>query len=136
MTKPKEQLQETSDNLSLTAKQLRAVGYLLTCRTVADAAKKADVTERTVFTWLQSEKFRTALQEAGRASIDQTSRRLANGQGKALDALSALITKAKSEWTRRAAAVDWLNLALKYRDISELEERLEKLERLVFNEKK
>jgi hypothetical protein len=127
------QIQNNSGNYSLTAKQARTVGYLLTCRTVADAAEKAGVTERTVFAWLKLEGFRVALREASKMSIDQTSRRLSEGQADALDALSALMTRGSNESVRRAAAVDWLNLTLKYRDLNDLEERITRLEELVSN---
>lgn len=133
---PDSQLHETSDNFTLTARQARAVGYLLTCRTVGEAAKKTGVTERTIFTWLNQDHFKAAIREAGLSTIDHTSRRLAQGQADALDSLSQLMKKAKSEWTRRAAAVDWLHLTLKYRDVNELEERLTQLERVVYDEKK
>jgi hypothetical protein len=127
----KKELPKTSDNFTLTAKHSRAIGFLLTCRTIADAAEKSGVTERTIFSWMQIDAFRLALRNAGSASIDQTSRRLADGQAVALDTLSALITEAKGESVRRAAAVDWLNLVLKYRDLNELDERITEIERLL-----
>ena len=127
------EIQNNSGNYSLTAKQTRAVGYLLTSRTVAEAAEKAGVTERTVFAWLKLEGFRAALRDASRTSVDQTSRRLADGQAQALDTLATLMTNGINEGVKRAAAVDWLNLTLKYRDLNELEERITRLEEMLDN---
>ena len=127
------EIQNNSGNYSLTRKQTRAVGYLLTSRTVAEAAEKAGVTERTVFAWLKLEGFRAALRDASRTSVDQTSRRLADGQAQALDTLATLMTNGINEGVKRAAAVDWLNLTLKYRDLNELEERITRLEEMLDN---
>jgi hypothetical protein len=131
-----DEILENADNHSLTAKQSRAIGFLLTCRTAGDAAKKSGVTERTIFTWMQQDNFRAALNNASRETIDNASRRLMQGQGEALDALSALIKKGRNESVRRAAAVDWLNITLKYKDINDIEERLTALEERINNDKK
>ncbi|RJP51874.1 MAG: hypothetical protein C4586_03730 [Anaerolineaceae bacterium] len=132
-----DELPDNTDNHSLTPKQSRAIGYLLTCRTAGDAAKKSGVSEKTIFTWMKLDNFRAALRDASRESIDNASRRLMQGQGEALDSLSALMTKGRNESVRRAAAVDWLNLMLKYKDLNDVEERLSKLEGVIYaNEKK
>jgi hypothetical protein len=130
------ELPENPDNHGLTAKQSRAIGYLLTCRTAGDAAKKSGVSEKTIFTWMKLDNFRAALNDASRETIDNASRRLMQGQGEALDALSALIKKGRNESVRRAAAVDWLNITLKYKDINDIEERLTKLEEAINDNKK
>lgn len=129
-------LPDNADIYSLTAKQSRAIGYLLTSRTAGDAAKKSGVTEKTIFNWLKLDNFRAALNDASRETIDNASRRLMQGQSEALDTLSALMTKGRNEGVRRAAAVDWLNLMLKYRDLNDIEERLSQLEKAVLNDKK
>ena len=129
----KNQGDETTDNYSLTPKQARAIGYLLSCRTIADAAKKSGVTEKTIFTWMQDKAFRLALQDAERETIDAASRRLMQGQAEALDALASLITKSKNESVKRAAAIDWLNLTLKYRDLNDLDRRITELEKAVLH---
>jgi len=131
-----DELPENADNHSLTAKQSRAIGCLLTCRTAGDAAKKAGVSEKTIFTWMKLDTFRAALNDASRETIDNASRRLMQGQGEALDALSALIKKGRNESVRRAAAVDWLNITLKYKDLNDIEERLTALEAAINDSKK
>lgn len=129
-------MQNISGNLTLTAKQSRSIGYLLTCRTAGEAAKKAGVSERTIFAWMKQDHFRKALQEANRETIESAARRLIQGQEEALDTLSNLMTKGRNEGVKRAAAVDWLNFMLKYRDLNEIETRLEQLEEAVANAKK
>jgi DNA-binding transcriptional MerR regulator len=129
-------MQNISENFTLTTKQTRVIGYLLTCRTTGEAAKKAGVSERTIFTWMKQECFRKALQEESREIINSASRRLIQGQKEALDTLSSLMVRGRNEGVRRAAAVDWLNFMLKYHDLNEVEERLKKLENAVENAEK
>lgn len=104
-------------------------------RTIAAAAKSAGIAERTAYIYLADNNFRDALREAESELLNSAVRRLATGQAAALDALETLITKAKHESTRRQAAVDWLNLFLRFNEVKNIDERLTELERLVQNGK-
>lgn len=121
-------MQNNSDNFTLTAKQARSIGYILTSKTLGDAAKGTGVSERTLYTWLKIPEYRTALREAEKQTVENATRRLIAGQNAALDTLEALITKARNEGVRRASAMDWLNMVLKFRDMAEIDERLNALE--------
>lgn len=113
----------------LTPKQARAIAFLLTSKTLVEAAKASGIAERTLYEWLNQTTFRQELRRAERGSVENASRRLVAGQNKALDALEGLITKGRNEGVKRAAAMDWLNMLLKYRDLGDIEERLSRLER-------
>lgn len=126
---------EISEN-SVTTKQARAIACLLSERTTGAAAKKAQVTERTLYTWLADKDFRAALRSAEADMLATVTRRLSSGQSLALDALETLITKAKHESTRRQAAIDWLNLSLKFIDVMNIDERLTALEAAINDNKK
>jgi hypothetical protein len=128
-------MQINSDNFTLTAKQARSIGYILTSKTLGDAAKGTGVSERTLYTWLKIPEYRTALREAEKQTVENATRRLIAGQNAALDTLEALITKARNEGVRRASAMDWLNMVLKFRDMAEIDERLTALEQAVKNGK-
>lgn len=121
-------MQDNSDKFTLTAKQSTAIGYLLTSKTMGDAAKRAGVSERTLYTWLKLPEFRDALRNAEKQTVENATRRLMAGQNNALDTLEALMSKARNEGVRRAAAMDWLNIMLKFRDLADIEGRLRALE--------
>lgn len=127
--------QENSDN-GITTKQQKAIAALLSERTLGAAAKRAGIGERTLYNWLTDPVFRAALRSAESAMLETVTRRLSAGQSLALDALETLITKAKHESTRRQAAVDWLNLSLKFIDTLDIDERLTALEAKIYDNQK
>jgi hypothetical protein len=126
--------QDSTDN-GVSTKQQKAIAALITERNQSAAAKSAGVGERTLYKWLADNNFRAALREAESQLVDSAVRRLAVGQGAALDTLETLMTKAKHESTRASAAVSWLNLFLRFSEARDIEQRLSELERLVVNGK-
>ncbi len=130
-----EDMPENSDN-GISTKQQKAIAALLSERTLSAAAKRAGIGERTLYNWLTEPVFRAALRSAESAMLETVTRRLSVGQSLALDALETLITKAKHESTRRQAAVDWLNLSLKFIDTLNIDERLTALEAAINGNKK
>lgn len=120
-------MQDNAENY-LTPKQQKAIAALLTERTNGAAAKKAGISERTLYAWLNEPHFRAALRQAEKNILDDVTRRLAAGQTLALDTLESLVQKARHESTRLRAAVAWLELSLKFRDLHDIEERLTALE--------
>ena len=130
-----EDMPENSDN-GISTKQQKAIAALLSERTFGAAAKRAGIGERTLYNWLNEPAFRAALRSAESAMLETVTRRLSVGQSLALDALETLITKAKHESTRRQAAVDWLNLSLKFIDTLNIDERLTALEAAINGNKK
>lgn len=131
----KDERQDTTDN-GISTKQRKAIAALLTERTLSAAAKSAGIGERTLYTWLSDETFRAELRQAESELLDNAVRRLASGQGAALDTLERLIKSAKNESTRRQSSVDWLNLFLRFHDVKNIDERLSALEKAVQNEGK
>ena len=130
-----EDMPNNSEN-SITVKQEKAIAALLSERTFGAAAKRAGIGERTLYNWLTEPAFRAALRSAESVMLETVTRRLSVGQSIALDALESLITKAKHESTRRQAAVDWLNLSLKFIDTLNIDERLTALEAAINGNKK
>jgi len=130
-----EDMPNNSEN-SISTKQQKAIAALLSERTFGAAAKRAGIGERTLYNWLNESAFRAALRSAESAMLETVTRRLSVGQSLALDALETLITKAKHESTRRQAAVDWLNLSLKFMDTLNIDERLTALEAAINGNKK
>jgi len=120
----------------ITVKQQKAITALLSERTGRDAAKKAGVSEKTLYGWLADKDFRAALRSAEAEVLDTVTRRLGVGQALALDTLESLIQRAKHESTKLTACVSWLNMFIKYRDMQDIDERLTALEAAIHDNKK
>jgi len=113
----------------LTTRQRRAVAALLTERNVTAAAKKANVGERTLFTWFADSRFRLAVREAEGDAIDAASRRLVGLADGAIDALSAVLADQESgAAVKLRAAEAILGHLLKLRELGTLEARIAALE--------
>ena len=58
-------------NKLLTSRQQRAVESLIICTSIRDAAKSANVDQRTLYRWLQQEDFQSAVRHARQLSLTQ-----------------------------------------------------------------
>lgn len=120
----------------ITVKQQKAITALLSERTTRDAAKAAGVNEKTLYDWLKDKDFRAALRDAEKSILGEVTRRLSAGQRIALDALEKLTKSARHESTKLRAAVAWVDLFLKFKDMSDIEDRLTALEERINNDNK
>lgn len=120
--------------MALNRKQLHAVPHLVGCETVEEAARKAGIARGTLHGWLKNEEFQEAVHEARKRLLDRALHRLSNICLKAVNTLERLLS-AESEAVARAAANDILGHALKHRELSEIEARLESVERIVLERK-
>jgi len=116
--------------MALNNKQLRAIPILIASDTVEEAAQQIGVARTTLYGWMEKDEFDQAVKVARRKLLDKSLNKLTNVSMKAVNTLEKLLD-AESEAVRRAAANDVLNHSLKYRELSEIEERLESVERLV-----
>jgi len=116
--------------MALSSKQLRAIPILIASDTIEEAAQEIGVSRTTLYSWLEKDEFDQAVKVARRKLLDKSLNKLTNVSMKAVNTLEKLLD-AESEAVRRAAANDVLNHSLKYRELSEIEERLESVERLV-----
>src|SRR5262245_61678447 len=96
--------------------------------TVATAAQKGGVGERTVYRWLQEDGFRQEVAHTRATMFAQALGRMAEGAVSAVVVLRQLCLKGKSESVRLSAARSILELGNKLRESVELEERLQALE--------
>lgn len=127
-------MQENSEK-GITTKQQKAVMALLSERTSGAAAKRAGIAQRTLYNWLADPAFRGALRSAEADMLATVTRRLSSGQSLALETLETLMTKAKHESTRHAAAVSWLNMFMRYHEARDIDERLTALEAAIHDKK-
>ena len=126
---------EMTQNDTLTAKQRNAIDCLIRNRTVDDAAKCAGVGRKTLYRWLDSEQFSTALTEE-RNQIAQRARNdlatmISDATTALHDALTDELTHPARVGVRVRAAVAILETALKIEEMVNFDERLRKLEALM-----
>jgi transposase len=120
--------------MTLNSRQLKAIPILIGCDTVEGAAKKAGISKNTIYTWMQQKEFSQAVSEARKKLFVSAMHKLMNVSMKAVITLENLL-HAKSEAVRRAAANDVLAHIIKYRELTEIEERLETVEKIVLERK-
>jgi hypothetical protein len=120
----------------LTRRHKRAIAAILASQTLAEAAQTSKISERSLYRYLERDDFRRALNQAESEAIAEAGRRLITGQTEALNALEKLITGAKKEADKRLAAVAWLRLVLHWRELSDIEQRLSRLEDYIYDNKK
>ena len=96
--------------------------------TIAEAAIRAGVSERTVYRRLEDADFRASVQQARADLVTQAVARLAEAGGEAVATLRALLGEGTLPAVRLGAARAVLELGTKLRESEELERRLSELE--------
>ncbi len=120
--------------MALTSKQLKCIPILVSCDTIEAAAQQTGIARTTLYGWTKKEEFSKAVARARHELLAKSMNKLMNASMKAVNTLEKLLD-AESEAVRRAAANDVLGHVLKYRELSEIEERLETVERIVMEKK-
>lgn len=116
----------------LTHRQQAAVRALLACKSVAEAAQRAGVGERTLYRWLADPAFRAALSAAEGDLLDAATRRLLGLQEGAIEVFEAVLKDASAAPSARLrAAQAVLDHLLKLRELRDVEQRLTALEQAV-----
>jgi hypothetical protein len=123
-----------ADNVTSTPdlkpQQRRAIAALLTERDIRAAALKVEISERVLYRWLELPEFKAELQAASKQAIDTAILRLSELSGQAVETLREVMTdKAASAGTRVQAANIALARLLDLRELQELEDRLQKIEK-------
>ncbi len=113
----------------LSAKQETAVAALLSEATIAAAAAKVGVTERTLHRWLDDPDFSEAYRAARREAVGQAISRLQQGSTHAVTVLFMLMAdKSVSSSVRLRAAIAVLDFSLRAVELEDLQQRVEALE--------
>lgn len=116
-------------NGALTPAQNRVITALLIERTTRDAARAANVAERTLWRWLADPAFRAELIRQEGAVIDEATRSLLTMQGAALGVFDNILkSPTANDANKLRAAEGVLDYLLKLRELNSLEERIRKLE--------
>lgn len=97
--------------MSLTGKQVKAVGLLASGRTCREVAKEVSVTPQTITAWKKMPGFVAELNRAKRDGLEAARTKLQHIAGDAVDVLIDLAMNAEGEEVRRKAAMGLVGLA-------------------------
>lgn len=114
----------------LTARQLKTITYLLENDSIERAAQKANVSRGTIYNWLKQESFKNRLEQERKILFEEGLNALQGAASKAAITLVQLL-QSKDESTKRLAAKEIINVALKVTEIRDLEARVSQLEELL-----
>lgn len=135
MIEPKEtESNDLPQGKSLSRKQKEAIPSLIGARSLEAGCRKAKISKGTLFRWMKEENFKSALEAARQAVIQESLERLKAGVSKAVDGILALAGD-KDKWIKIRACEKVLDFFMKVREVEELEGRLEKIERIIFERK-
>ena len=101
---------------------------LLEAPTIAEASRKAGVSERTIYVWLKTPEFQEVFREVKRQFITLSLSRLEGITGEAIETLREIMLSGEGESPRVSASKAILETALKLYEYEQLEERITKLE--------
>lgn len=114
---------------TLTPDQEKAIAALLSASTIAAAAKRVSVGERTLYRWLQAPDFVAAYRAARREAVSQAIAQLQQHSGDAVQVLVSIANdKNKPVYARVAAARSILEFAVKAVELEDMAQRIEALE--------
>ena len=115
------------ENGTLSAKQERALEALLLEPNIRAAARSAKVGETTLFRWLNEPDFSQMYRAARRKIFDDALSDLQKATGEAVATLRRNL-QAESESAQIRAAIALIELAIRGRELGELEDRISTLE--------
>ncbi|MCM8778667.1 MAG: phBC6A51 family helix-turn-helix protein [Candidatus Omnitrophica bacterium] len=118
----------------LTNRQLMAISHIINSASIEEASSKAKVSRSTLYKWLKDENFKVELKRQRDEVIRSALDRLKGAITKAVEELIKL-TDAQREEVRRLACNDIITHALKSIEIEDIEQRLDKVERIVLERK-
>lgn len=118
------------DERKLTNRQLLAMPHIIASFSIEDASQKAKVSRSTLYNWLKEGNFKAELKRQRDEIVRNALDRLKSAITKAVEELIKL-TEAQREEVRRLACNDIITHVLKSIEIEDIEQRLDKVERIV-----
>ncbi len=115
----------------ITDQQLSAIPVILDSSSVNELCKKLGISRTTYYDWLKNEDFKSELKEQRMRVVREALDRLKCAMTKAADELVRLLDSPR-DVVRRLACQNIIEYGLKSIELEELEQRLEKVERVAF----
>ena len=120
--------------IGLSSRQLKAITCILENNSIEETAKKARVSRSTLYNWFNDSQFKARLEKEREAVFKEGLMALKTATSKAAKTLIKLLDS-KDRNTRRLAAKEIINVALKVAEINDLEERINRLEEILEHER-
>ena len=117
-------------NEELTNGQRRAIEALMLTNTMTEAAKRAKVTERSIYNWMKQDRFQTVLRQARRDALAQTTTHLQQMTARAVRTLGDVLEDENASSASRVSAAR-LTLDMMYHGaaLDDIVERLKTVEK-------
>jgi len=120
-------IKEVSEKLN--NRQLKAIILLLEGKSIEEVSKALGIAVNTMYRWLEKEAlFKKTYSEAKEKVFNEAIEDLKIGSREAVKTLLDLMRTGKKETARLGSAKTILELALRVKEINELEKRIEALE--------
>jgi len=120
-------IKEVSEKLN--NRQLKAIILLLEGKSIEEVSKALGIAVNTMYRWLEKEAlFKKTYSEAKEKVFNEAIEDLKTGSREAVKTLLDLMRTGKKETARLGSAKTILELALRVKEINELEKRIEALE--------
>jgi hypothetical protein len=121
---------KTINHSDLSDRQKRALPYLAVAPSVQSACRQAKIRTDTYYRWLKDPRFVAALKQQQNELVTDAMNCLRANITRAVSTLVSLL-ESENDFLKRSVANDIISHYLKYRELSEIEERLETVERIV-----
>lgn len=121
---------ETGRDGFLDDRQRRVIPFIVAAPTIEEGCRRAEITTTCFYAWLRDPAFAQELRATRDAVVSDAMDNLKQHVTKAVDELAKLLDS-QSENIRRKAASDIISFVTKWRELGEIEGRLESIERLV-----
>lgn len=113
-----------------------AIAALISCPTLAEAARSAGIAEKTLWRWLQVPEFQACYRSARQEVVSQAIALIQGCMGAAVNTLKTVAGDDQAPPSARvAAARAILDLGLRVVEIEDLAERIERLEAIISRQK-
>ncbi len=118
------------ENNKLTNRQLLAISHIIASSTLEDARKRARISKGTLYAWLKDEAFKAELKNQRDKVVKEALDRLKMAMTKATKGLIELMDTKRPD-LRRWVYKDIIDYALKSIELEDIEERLDKVEKVI-----
>jgi transposase len=118
-------------NSTLTSKQEKAIILLLQNKNVDEIAETLRVSRSTIYKWLERQDFKQRFAEVRQELFAEALEQLKVLTKEAINTLEDILKNGTKETSRVTASKTVLELALRLKEVEELEKRVEELEKFV-----
>jgi len=118
-------------NVMLSHKQEKAIMLLLQNKKIEEVAQELKISQVTLYRWLKQDAFKERFNEVRQELFTEALNSLKTLTKQAIDTLDDILKNGTKETSRVTASKTVLELALRLKEVEELEQRVEELEKIV-----